>query len=71
MYKTYAPLLHKEVVAAMGDDAMRKIIMEGSPNMPGWKYALKPADIDSILAYLKTVPKEEVTHTSANGEGGN
>jgi streptogramin lyase len=70
IFKTYAPLLHKEVVATMGEDAMRKIIMEGSPNMPAWKYSLRPADIDEILAYLKTVTKEEVTH-SPSGEGGN
>jgi streptogramin lyase len=61
-FKTYAPLLHKELVAARGEDAVRKTIMEGSPRMPGWKYSLRPADIDEILAYLKTVTKEEVTY---------
>ena len=69
-FKTYAPLLHKEVVATMGEDAMQKIIMDGSPKMPAWKYSLRPADIDNILAYLKTVTKEEVSH-GPSGEGGN
>ena len=39
----------------MGDDQPRKQIAEGSPNMPGFKYHFTPAQIDAIVAYLKTV----------------
>jgi mono/diheme cytochrome c family protein len=61
-YQAYGPPLHKEIVAALGDDALRLKIMEGSQTMPGWKYTLKPAEVDDIIAYLKTVTKAEVTH---------
>jgi mono/diheme cytochrome c family protein len=65
-YQTYGPPLHQEIVAARGDDALRVKITEGSETMPGWKYTLKPADIDDIIAYLKTVSKAEVTHKGSN-----
>lgn len=43
------------------DDArMRKSIMEGRPGtgMVGWKSSLKPADIDDVMAYLRTLLKK-------------
>lgn len=72
-YETYAPPLYNDLVAARGDDALRKFIMEGSPRMPGWRYTLKPADVEKILAYLKTVTKDEVVRQSSSpgGQGGN
>ena len=52
--KTYGPLLNK---AAAGDDAvMREYILDGTPRMPAFKYFLQPAEIDAIIAYLRTVP---------------
>ena len=45
---------------------MRKKIMEGSPMMPGFQYTLTPAEVDQILAYLKTVTKEAVTPKPAS-----
>lgn len=65
-YQTYGPPLHQEVIAARGDDAVRQKVMEGSQTMPGWKYTLKPADVDDIIVYLKTVTKAEVTHKGSN-----
>jgi mono/diheme cytochrome c family protein len=38
------------------DEALRKQIAEGSPRMPGFKYHFKPAEIDALVAYLKTLP---------------
>jgi mono/diheme cytochrome c family protein len=38
------------------DEALRTQIANGSPKMPGFKYHFKPAEIDAIVAYLKTVP---------------
>ena len=67
-YKTYGPLLSKELIAQRGEDAIRKTIMEGTPRMPGWKYGLKPADIDQIITYLKTVARKDIAHKPA-GEG--
>ena len=67
-FETYGPSLHKELVTERGEEAVRKTILGGSPKMPGWKYSLRPTDIDEILAYLKTVTKEEVSH-HPSGEG--
>lgn len=51
----YAPALSR-VSMNGNDEALRKQIAEGSPKMPGFKYHFKPAEIDAIVAYLKTVP---------------
>lgn len=53
--RTYGPVLHKG--SGGGDDQlMRKTIMEGTPRMPAFKYFLQPAEIDAIVAYVRTVP---------------
>ena len=53
--RTYGPALHKG--SSGGDDAlMRKIITEGSPRMPAFKYFLQPNEIDAIIAFARTVP---------------
>jgi mono/diheme cytochrome c family protein len=51
----YAPPLSR-VSMGGNDDALRKQIADGSPKMPGFKYHFKPAEIDAIVAFLKTVP---------------
>jgi mono/diheme cytochrome c family protein len=51
----YAPPLSR-VSMGGNDDALRKQLADGSPKMPGFKYHFKPAEIDAIVAYLKTVP---------------
>jgi len=51
----YAPVLSRGSLNG-NDDAMRAFIANGSPKMPGFKYHFKPAEIDAIVAYLKTVP---------------
>jgi mono/diheme cytochrome c family protein len=38
------------------DDLMRKVILEGTPRMPGFQYMLQPAQIDAIVAFIRTVP---------------
>ena len=51
----YAPPLSR-VSLNGNDDALRKQIADGSPKMPGFKYHFKPAEIEAIVAYIKTVP---------------
>ncbi len=51
----YAPVLSKETLAG-SDDAIRSFISDGTPRMPGFKYQFAPAQINAIVAYLKTVP---------------
>ena len=36
----------------------RSFILNGTQRMPGFKYGLKPEEIDSLIAYLKTLPKK-------------
>ena len=53
--KTYGPMLNK-ATAAGNDEVMRAFIVNGTDRMPAFKYYLKPAEIDAIIAYVRTVP---------------
>lgn len=37
------------------EEAVRTFIMRGTPKMPGFQYGLERSEIDSIIAYLKTL----------------
>ena len=51
----YGPALSQK--SLNGQDVMMKnVITNGSPRMPAFKYTFAPAQIDTIVAYLKTVP---------------
>ena len=52
---TFGPPLSKDS-AGGSEDVMREVIMNGTPRMPGFKVEFEPAQIDAIIAYLKTVP---------------
>jgi mono/diheme cytochrome c family protein len=41
--------------AGGNDDALRDTIGNGTPRMPGFKLQFDPAQIDAVIAYLKTV----------------
>jgi mono/diheme cytochrome c family protein len=51
---TYGPKLSAATVTGR-EAVVREFIRQGSPNMPGFQYGLTPDEIDSIIAYLKTV----------------
>lgn len=34
---------------------VREVILKGSDRMPGWQYAFTPAQIDDLIAYMKTL----------------
>jgi mono/diheme cytochrome c family protein len=34
---------------------LRGFILKGGPDMPGFQYGLEPADLDDLIAYLKTL----------------
>ncbi len=57
--KTYGPALNK-AAAAGNDEVMRVFIVNGSERMPAFKYYLSPAEIDAIIAYVRTVPAPAV-----------
>jgi mono/diheme cytochrome c family protein len=62
--KTYGPALNKE--AAGGDnDVMLEFVENGTPRMPAFKFYLKPAEIDAIISYVRTVPVQAAPPANA------
>lgn len=53
--KTYGPALNKSTIPA-DDETARQTILDGTGRMPGFKYFLQPAQVDAIIAYVRTVP---------------
>src|ERR1700722_4212410 len=51
----YAPVLSMNSLGGKAD-GIRDVISTGTPRMPGFKFTYKPADIDAIVAYIKTIP---------------
>lgn len=64
-YRTYGPILSRDIVEALGDEVVRERIMEGSARMPGFKYTLTVNEVDGIIAYLKTVKAGDVAKASS------
>jgi mono/diheme cytochrome c family protein len=51
----YAPVLSMNTLGGKAD-VIAETIANGTARMPGFKYDLKPAEIDAIVAYIKTIP---------------
>ncbi len=51
----YGPQLSQSSASGSAD-VMRDVISNGTPRMPGFKYHFEPAQIEAIVAYLKTLP---------------
>lgn len=51
----YGPALSKETIEGK-EQAVGELIRTGTARMPGFQYGLAPAQIDAIIAYLKTLP---------------
>ena len=54
----YGPTLSR-VSLGGNDEALRAFIGNGSTKMPGFRYHFKPAEIDAIVSYLKTIPSPD------------
>ena len=68
--KRYGAALYKEIVED-NEDNIRDTIMDGREGlMPGFKYGLKRAEIDSIVEYLKTVSRPARPKTNAGSSDG-
>jgi len=65
--KTYGPPLNKAATAG-NDEIMRAFIVNGTDRMPAFKYYLKPAEIDAIIAYVRTVPVNTSPNAPKQGE---
>ena len=49
------PPLGQQTVERLGDSFIREKVRKGSLMMPGFEYSVQPAQIDQIVAFLKTV----------------
>ena len=56
---TPGPWLDAVTVQSKGEAAVRTQILNGSRRMPGWRHTLKPAQIDQLVTYLKTVTPDQ------------
>jgi mono/diheme cytochrome c family protein len=63
----YGPVLSMNTFGGNAE-ALHQFISNGSPRMPGFKYNFKPAQIDAIVAYIKTVPAPANTMAPASGK---
>ena len=72
--KRYGPALYKEIVED-NEDNIRDTVLEGREGlMPGFKYGLTRAEVESIIDYLKTVnrparPKSNPIQKEGTPEG--
>lgn len=56
------PWVDQTTAQAMREDMVLKKIARGSERMPGYQYSLKPAQMQHIINYLKTVtPNQKPT----------
>jgi mono/diheme cytochrome c family protein len=51
----YGPELSRNSAGGQ-ESVMRDLIGNGTPRMPGFKYHFEPAQIEAIVAYLRTIP---------------
>ena len=54
-YGTLGPWLDAETVQATREGLVREKIATGSERMPGFQYTLQPAQVDQLIAFLKSV----------------
>jgi mono/diheme cytochrome c family protein len=55
-YHTMGSWLGAETVQTLTEPAIKAIIAAGTEQMPGFSSALKPQQVDDLIAFLKTVP---------------
>ncbi len=68
--KRYGPALYKEIVED-NEDNIRDVILEGREGlMPGFKYGMTRAEVDTIIEYLKTVNRPARPKNNPNQKEG-
>lgn len=68
-YNTFGPYLDAELVTRRGDAAVREKILKGSAAMPGFQYGLRAAQVDQLVAFLKTIgPDQKPTEAQRSGK---
>lgn len=66
--RLYGPPLSRDSLGGQ-EDVMREVIGNGTPRMPGFKHHLGPAQIEAIVAYLRTVPNPDQPQPSPAAAG--
>ena len=66
-----APWLSKQTGAGLAANYVETQILEGSANMPGFRYGLERSEIAAIIEYLKTVEPREFPKRAAPGGAAN
>jgi mono/diheme cytochrome c family protein len=64
----YGPVLSTATLGGK-EDVMRDVIGNGTPRMPGFKTQYTPAQIDGIVAYIKTIPAPAAAVPAAHKGG--
>jgi mono/diheme cytochrome c family protein len=64
----YGPALSGDTLGGKAD-TMAEVIGDGTPRMPGFKYQFTPAEIDAIVAYIKTIPAQSEAPPAADTKG--
>ena len=60
----FGPALSRDS-ASGNEDAMRQVIANGTPRMPGFKYQFASAQIDAVIAYVKSLPPQPASAPAA------
>ena len=71
--RPYGPMLEGYLKTPQLETRAREAILKGGPRMPGFQYGLEPAEIDNIIAYMKTtkaVSKEGGKSSGSQGAVG-
>ena len=63
--RQYGPVLSRETLGG-DEELIREYIGNGTPRMPGFKYHFEPAQIEAIVAYLKTLPPSAAAAPAAS-----
>ena len=62
----YGPVLSMESLGGKAD-VMQEVISKGTPRMPGFRFHFEPAQIDAIVAYIKTIPAPQTPQAQSAG----
>jgi len=58
-YNTMGPWIGAETVRLLGPEAVRLIVNAGTEQMPGFRYALQPDQINQVIEFLQSVGADQ------------
>ena len=67
-YHTMGPWLGPETLTQYGEEGVRGFVAQGTENMPGFQYTLRPEQVNDLVAFIKTIgPDQKPTALQLNG----